>query len=381
MSIPAPVSAIRPLPQAPGVNSVTSDFRIGDSPANDFEIGESRARDLRDGDSPANDSPVNGSPAGRSPAAAPPAENRLGAYARLGKLDVYDYYPAVAVALSALVPPAGRPVPGALTASALFLCGSVFVIMAMVALDDVTGYRDGSDIANYGPDDPLRNKRRKPLVSGELTVPQALAFARVTAAAGALLWTGATLAAPYRPLWTLGLLAALFVVSLQYSYGLRISYHGFQEAFICGLGVGMVMATYGLAAGRFSGFLLVQAVLFGFGPLMFGVYSNTNDIPGDRAVGRPTVAALTSPRGNALFVGALSAAEFLLGVSACATGLAPWWFVPLMLPVTALRTHQYLVGFRTGDVMRARRIGFRAHRVGFVLLIAANLLAGAEATA
>jgi hypothetical protein len=52
-----------------------------------------------------------------------------------------------------------------------------------------------------------------------------------------------------------------------------------------------------------------------------------------------------------------------------------------MLPVTALRTRQYLLGFRTGDIMRARRIGFRAHRLGFVLLIAANLLAGAEAAA
>jgi 1,4-dihydroxy-2-naphthoate octaprenyltransferase len=363
---------------------VTSDFRISDSPANDSEIGDSSANDSVIGDSRARDSRRGGSPAGGSagqgpPPGGPPAESRLRAYARLGKLDVYDYYPAVAVALSALVLPGGRLTSGALAASALFLCGSVFVIVAMVALDDVTGYRDGSDITNYGPDDPLRNKRRKPLVSGALTVRQALVFARVTAVMGALLWAGAALTAPHRPTWTLVLLAVLFVVSLQYSYGLKISYHGFQEAFICGLGVGMVMATYGLAAGHFSGFVLVQGVLFGLGPLMFGVYSNTNDIPGDRAVGRPTVAALTTPRGNAVFVGALSAAEFLLGLAASATGLAPWWFAPLMLPVTALRTRQYLLGFRTGDIMRARRIGFRAHRLGFVLLIAANLLAGAEA--
>lgn len=355
---------------------MTSDYRISDSPANDSDIRDSPAKDVRVGDSPANDADIN-----EFQAAVPPAEGRLRAYARLGKLDVYDYYPAIAVALSALLLPSGRLTAGELTASGLFLLGSVFVIMSMVALDDVTGYRDGSDIANYGPDDPLRNKRRKPLVAGTLTVRQALRFALVTAVVGAVLWAAAGLAAPHRPIWTLVLLAALFVVSLQYSYGLKISYHGFQEAFICGLGVGMVMATYGLAAGHFSGFLFVQAVLFGFGPLMFGVYSNTNDIPGDRAVGRPTVAALTSPRGNAVFVGALSAAEFLLGAAASATGLAPWWFALLMLPVTALRTRQYLVGFHTGDIMRARRIGFRTHRVGSLLLIAANLLAGAEAVA
>ncbi|MGW7527303.1 UbiA family prenyltransferase [Streptomyces sp. NPDC054783] len=303
-------------------------------------------------------------------------ESKLRSYARLGKLDVYDYYPAVAVALSAVLPQGGEPVSAILPASALFLFGSVSVIMSMVALDDVTGYRDGSDTANYGPNDPRRNKRRKPLVAGALTVPEALRFAWVTAAVGAMLWAAAVEAAPHRPTWTVVLIAVLFVVSLQYSYGLKISYHGFQEAFICGLGVAMVMATYGLTAGRFSGLLLVEGVLFGFGPLMFGVYSNTNDIPGDRAVGRPTVAALVSSKGNAVFVGALSAAEFLLGAVASATGVAPWWFVVLMLPVTALRLRQYLVGFRTGDIMRARRIGFRVHRVGFVLLIAANLIAG-----
>ncbi|MEV8069831.1 UbiA family prenyltransferase [Streptomyces sp. NPDC085995] len=308
-----------------------------------------------------------------------PAESKLRSYARLGKLDVYDYYPAIAVALSAVLPADGGAAWAVLVPSALFLLGSVFVIMSMVALDDVTGYRDGSDITNYGPDDPLRNKRRKPLVAGTLTVPEALRFAWVTAAVGAVLWAAAIQTAPHRPTWTVVLIAALFVVSLQYSYGLKISYHGFQEAFICGLGVAMVLGAYGLAAGRFSAFLLVQGVLFGLGPLMFGVYSNTNDVAGDRSVGRPTVAALTSERGNAVFVGALSAAEFLLGAAASATGIAPWWFVALMLPVTALRTRQYLIGFRTGDIMRARRIGFTAHRVGFVLLIAANLIDAAGA--
>ncbi|AXE83684.1 UbiA family prenyltransferase [Streptomyces sp. Go-475] len=306
-------------------------------------------------------------------------ESKLRSYARLGKLDVYDYYPSVAVGLSAVLLPLSELPTATIVTLALFLLGAVFVIVAMVALDDVTGYRDGSDAANYGPDDPLRNKLRKPLVAGTLTLREALGFGWATAAAGAVLWAAAVATAPYRPTWTVVLIVVLFVVSVQYSYGLKISYHGFQEVFLAGLGAALVLAAYGLAAGHFSGFVMVQGVLFGFGPLLFGVYSNTNDIPGDRAVGRLTVACLVSPKGNAVFIGALSAAEFLIGAVASAAGIAPWWFVLLMLPVTALRLRQYLTGFRQGDIMRARKLGFPAHRVSTVLLITANLIVGAGA--
>jgi 1,4-dihydroxy-2-naphthoate octaprenyltransferase len=307
-------------------------------------------------------------------------ESKMRSYARLGKLDVYDYYPSVAVALSAVLLPVSGLRTTTIVTLTLFLLGAVCVIVAMVALDDVTGYRDGSDAANYGPDDPLRNKLRKPLVAGTLTLREALGFGWATAAAGAALWAAAVATAPHRPAWTVVLVVILFVVSVQYSYGLKISYHGFQEIFLAGLGAALVMGAYGLAAGHFSGFVLVQGVLFGFGPLLFGVYSNTNDIPGDRAVGRRTVACLVSPKGNAVFIGSLSAAEFLTGAVASAAGIAPWWFVFLMLPVTALRVRQFLTGFRQGDIMRARKLGFPAHRVGTVLLITANLIVGAGAT-
>ncbi|CAL9587695.1 UbiA family prenyltransferase [Streptomyces albus] len=308
-------------------------------------------------------------------------ESKARSFARLGKLDVYDYYPSIVVALAAVLLPLSRFEAAQGWTLGLFLAGEVLVVMAMVALDDVTGYRDGSDAANYGPNDPLRRKLRKPLIAGTLTLREALAFAWVTAAAGAVLWAGAVAVAPHRPGWTLVLVPVLFVVALQYSYGVKISYHGFQEVFLVGLGVALVLAPYGLVAGRFSWFVLVLAVLFGFGPLMFGVYSNTNDIPGDRAVGRPTVACLVSERGNAVFVGVLSAAEFLLGALASATGAAPWWFVVLMLPVTVLRARQYLTGFRRGDIMTARKQGFVVHRVSTVLLVCAALLHGAEAAA
>lgn len=301
-------------------------------------------------------------------------ESRARSYARLGKLDVYDYYLSILVATSAvLVSDVDIRTAPMLV---LFLLGEIATVVALVALDDVTGYRDGSDIANYGPDDPLRKKLRKPLVAGTLTEKQALRFAWSTAGAGAVLWAASLAVAPYAPLWTVAMMAATYVIALQYSYGLKLSYHGLQEAFLVALGAVLVLAPHALATGRFSGFLLVQAVLFGIGVLMFGVYSNTNDVDGDRAVRRPTVAALTSERGNALFIGALSGSEFLIGVVASATGVAPWWFAVLMLPATALRARQYDLGFRCSDIMRARRLGFTAHRTSVALLVLANLLAG-----
>jgi 1,4-dihydroxy-2-naphthoate octaprenyltransferase len=308
-------------------------------------------------------------------------ESKIRSYARLGKLDVYDYYLSILVALSAVLFPAARLELRTVAMLGAFLVGEVFVIVASVAFDDLTGYRDGSDITNYGPDAPLRKKLRKPLVAGTLTPQQAVRFAWTTAAIGAAVWVAACGLAAHRPLWTVLLIALTFVVSLQYSYGIKLSYRGFQEAFLVALGVALVMAPFGLASGQFSGFVLVQAVLFGFGPLMFGVYSNANDVEGDRGVGRPTVAALVSARGNAIFIGCLSTGEFLIGAVASVTGIAPWWFVLVMLPASALRAMQYGIGFRGGDIMRARKLGFWVHRLTVVLLIAANLIAGGAAWA
>lgn len=301
-------------------------------------------------------------------------ESKFRSYVHLGKLDVYDYYLSILIALSAAAFPLSRFGADAVAAMGAFLVGEVLVIVALVALDDVTGYRDGSDGRNYGPDNPLRKKLRKPLVAGTLTETEALRFAWITATLGALAWGASVAVAPHRPMWTLVLIAVTFVLALQYSYGLKISYRGFQEIYLVVLGAALVLGPLGLATGMFSGFWLVQAVLFGFGPLMFGVYSNTNDVEGDRSVGRPTVAALVSARGNARFIGALSLVEFLLGAVASATGVAPWWFVLVMLPATGLRAKQYYTAFRVGDIMTARKTGFAVHRTAVVLMIVANLL-------
>lgn len=300
------------------------------------------------------------------------APGSTGAYVKLAKLDIVDYYLGVLV-VWALLAPALRLDVGVLTTMGVFLVGEVLVIVAMVALDDLTGYRDGSDIHNYAPDAPARKLDRKPLVAGTLTEPQVLRFALITAVVGAAVWLGALAVAPNRPVWTIALVAVTYCFALQYSWGVKLSYRGFQEFFLAALGWALVLAPYGLATGRVDGVVVVQALIFGLGPLLFGVYSNTNDVEGDRRVGRPTVAALTTPRGNRTFVRAVSACELLLILALPLVG-GPWWFPLALLPTILLRAKQLRVGFGEGDILRARRIGIDVHRVTVVTLVVVNLV-------
>ncbi|AHH95188.1 UbiA family prenyltransferase [Kutzneria albida] len=294
------------------------------------------------------------------------------AYLRLAKLDIFDYYLSPLL-VWALLAPALRLDPQILVVLLVFLLGEVLVMVTMVALDDLTGYRDGSDIANYAPDDRRRRLARKPLVAGTLTEQQVLRFAWITGVLGAVLWIAATVIAPHTPLWTVLLAAVTFVFAVQYSWGVKLSYRGFQEFFLAALGWSVVLVPYGLTSGRFEGFALVQALVFGLGPLLFGVYSNTNDIEGDRQVGRPTVAVLTSRRGNALFVGAVSAAETALILLAPFVG-GPWWFPLAMLPMIVLRMRQWRTGFVHGDILRARKLGVHVHRLTVLLLVVLDLV-------
>ena len=108
-------------------------------------------------------------------------ESKARTFARLGKLDVYDYYLSVFVVGAAALPAAGFAAGAeALPMLLLFLLGEVCTLVALVSFDDVTGFRDGSDIANYGPNDPLRKKLRKPLVAGTLSEREAVSYTHLT---------------------------------------------------------------------------------------------------------------------------------------------------------------------------------------------------------
>lgn len=310
-------------------------------------------------------------PGPSSTSSAPPRPT-LGTYARLAKLDIVDYYIGLPLVFALTLPLLGMRV-DTVGLLLLILVAEIAVVAAMVAFDDVTGYRDGSDAANYGSDAARRRLARKPLVAGTLTEPQALRFGRSATVASVVLWTLVVALAPHRPLWAVIGAALCLVASVQYSWGLKISYRGFQEIFLVGLGVGWVLVPYGLLVGHVDGFVVVQALIFGGGPMIFGLYSNTNDADGDRAAGRITVATKVSPRVNSIFIIALTAVETLLVTGSHLFGIAPWWFPVVLLPVIAMRMMQLFIGFVRGDILRARRMAIHTHRVAVVLLIGANL--------
>jgi 1,4-dihydroxy-2-naphthoate octaprenyltransferase len=302
------------------------------------------------------------------------APGSLKAYARLAKLDIFDYYLGLALVWTLLAPVA-RLDPHTLGLLALVLLAEVAVVAAMVGFDDITGYRDGSDAANYGSDARRRRLARKPLVAGTLTEAQALRFSWTATVLGSMLWALVVAAAPHRPGWAVVLAAVCVLAAVQYSWGLKISYRGFQEIFLIGLGIGWTLVPYALLTGEATGFVIVQAVLFGSGPMLFGLYSNTNDVEGDRAAGRITVSTIVSARGHRVFVAVATAAQILLVAGATLAGVAPWWFAVVLIPVVCMRLAHLVIGYG-GDILRARKIAIHAHRVTVLLLVVANLVAG-----
>ncbi|MEV8476108.1 UbiA family prenyltransferase [Streptomyces sp. NPDC051173] len=299
---------------------------------------------------------------------------RLRVYAKLGKLSFYDYYLAAFVVWTAL--------PGALlwdgrTWSVLLLhtVGYVGVVAATVALDDVTGIRDGSDARNYSPEDgTLRDRSRKPLLSGALTVRQAELFGWGAAVWGAVFWGIALAVAPERSLWACVTLAAVLASNVQYSYGLKISYRGGQELILLTPGLA-VLVPYVLLTGEATGLVVLETCLVGLWSLLVSLYSNMNDVEGDRLAGRRNLATRSSAAGYRRMVAAIHLLEPAALVAAIALDAVPVWFAALALPLWAVRARQAHAGLVRGDVLVARVLGMKLHRWGVPVLVAANVLA------
>ncbi|GLW66962.1 hypothetical protein Arub01_52060 [Actinomadura rubrobrunea] len=298
------------------------------------------------------------------------------AYARLGKLSFYDYYLSALVAWT-LLTPALRDEPRVLAMLVLLSLGWVGVVAATVTFDDVTGYRDGSDQRNYDPaQSGLRSRSRKPLLDGQLTVREAVRFGYAAVLWAVVLLSLAVAAAPHRPAWTVALVALVLLTSVQYSYGLKLSYRGGQETVLF-LSTGLtVLIPYALAEGRATPLVLLEAFLFGLWSLLVSVYSNINDLVGDRAAGRRNVATSIAPGAYRGFVAALTAAEPAAMVAIVALGELSPWFLLFMTPVLGLRARQVHTGLVRRDPLTARRLGIRVHRWGVVAILAANLVLG-----
>lgn len=315
-----------------------------------------------------------GSKGGETGGAAAPPVPRLLAYARLSKLEFFDFYLSIFVVWS-LLGPDQRFTWAALGTLALFLLGEFGVVSAVMAFDDVTGYLDGSDIANYEQDSSgLRKRHRKPLLDGTLSPEQAARFGRMAVATGGTLWLLTLVVGPHNPTWAIVLTVLVLVLSVQYSWGLNLSYKGGGEALIAFSPMCIVLIPYGIITGEAGGLVVTQAVLFGLWQILVSCYSNSNDIAGDTAVGRRNAATSFGVTGNQLFVSGLTALETSFILAATALGWVPWWFPLALLVVLGLRWRQLRGFLTTHEPLLARRRGINIHRVGVVTLVVFNLV-------
>lgn len=257
----------------------------------------------------------------------------------------------------------------------LMAVGYFLIHCAVIAFDDVTGYRDGTDARNYR-DNPsaLRRLRWKPLVTGELDLPQALRFAWGCVLVGlALLLTG-MLAAPHHPLWLVVVAVAGVAVSLQYSYGLKFSHIGFQELVLFLWTAELVVVPFWSLTGGVTLTLVVEGALFAFWLMMVSFYSNLRDLHTDKSVGRINLATLAGERAYIGILGVLAVADLIAVAALVVAGVVPLLLAVVLAPVFAARIVQFRVAALRRNPLLGRLIGRRLAWAGAALMAAANVI-------
>ncbi|MFD4139611.1 UbiA family prenyltransferase [Streptomyces sp. NPDC058572] len=295
------------------------------------------------------------------------------AYVQLGKLRVYHrlYHWIV---LLALLYSDSVSLHGATTALVLVPLLLLSIQSSACAMDDIMGFRDGCDRANYGAAD-YPDMIRKPLVAGVLSVRQAVAFVVtvVTVATIAVVTTALSLGVDVLP--ALAIWAVVIGIALQYSGGLKFSYvPGGLELFISGLTVVVTIIPYLMIAHTVTGTVVLIGLLTGSWFLMPVSYGNMADRVGDGAANRRTLAVVLSPRNFQGAIWILYGYSIVLTVLLFTVGDLHPLTAPLLLPVVVMQAVQHYQGIVKGHVRKAMKFGFRCIDVGMLGLTAAILL-------
>lgn len=313
-------------------------------------------------------------PGASAGARAPDLALRLRAYFRMGRTIRYENW--LGTPLWWCLLPSGL----AVEARTLVLVPvTLLVYMAMVAvtgtLDDVQGYRDGSDLENYARSDPTgkRPMTRKPLLLGWCSERQAVRYAAVAATVCGLALLTAWLIGAREPAWWLPVSIVVVLVGFQYSAGLKLSYVGAQELTLFTIKVGSVALPYLLVTGHVPGRVAVSAVVMALWFDQVSMCSNTHDVAGDRAVGRRTLAVLLPAPVHRVAIAAVVAAGWVLMVVAAVAGWWSPWFLLGVVPAGVLHVRQ-LRALLGDDPLTARNTGFRALRTGVLGLCLVGLL-------
>lgn len=294
-----------------------------------------------------------------------------GALARLGKVKLFEIWLGPVVAWALVIGRDGVQLKSS-TLCVLFFLVIAVGMCATHAFDDLTGYADGSDIRNYAPE---RNRSQvKPLVQGQLTLRAARIFAFTSAAIAVACVVAFGIVADFRPWWAFAGGLAVVVLGVQYSTGINFSYRfiGGGEAVTGATLAASVVLPYAAATGHIDATIAIEAVLFGTWLVQVLICSNSADGEDDRAVGRRTVAARTSERGNKVFVAAVFSVTWLLALLGTAFGALSIWTPDALAPAWALQAYVLRNGLR-GRWRNRRNYGFQALRLAVLGLVVVNV--------
>jgi 1,4-dihydroxy-2-naphthoate octaprenyltransferase len=256
----------------------------------------------------------------------------------------------------------------------LFVVGVIASACAAGTLDDLQGARDGLDRQTYADDDELRGVVGKPLITGEISEQAAYRFALVSGALGTALGVLAAVVAPHGPWWMVFAWPVAGYLATQYSWGIKLSYHGMGELLLGVEAIAIMLIPLVFLTGSVSDTGLFEALLLGSLFAQVTVFSSSQDAEIDRAFNRMTMAARLSPAANRRFIATVFAAGWAVTAAGFATGALEPWLLLALAPVWALQVAQLRQGLGLRRWLVARHLGWRAFDAGFVALVVVNLL-------
>ena len=317
---------------------------------------------------------TSGTPVVQGGASSPSLRRRLNAYFRMGRTIRWENWLGTLIWWT-LVDGDRAFEPRTFALMAVTLLAYVAMVATAGTMDDVTGYRDGTDWINYRNSDPtgLRPMTRKPLLLGWCTEAQAVAYARLAAAVCLTAVVASWLAGGSEPWWYLPLYLLVMIIGFQYSAGLKLSYLGAQELVLFLVKFSSVFFPYALVTGDTASVVTVQALLFATWFVQVSIMSNSHDVEGDRQANRRTMAVLLSEEGHHRFIAGVFGTGWLIAVAGLVTGALSPWFCVTLVPVVALQARQLKLSVGEHRYLEARKIGFRVLRTGVPILSLINL--------
>ena len=231
-------------------------------------------------------------------------------YSRLGNFKVYIQWLPVLIGWSLIASPFG--VSAGEAVAVLLLMGAAMSVPPaaghwITCRATATGStsRPTAPTMSSAATRPRATPTTKPLVTGEITDPEARRFGIGIGVLSVILGTGAVLLSPDAPLWLVPVWGLWVLISSQYAYGIKISYWGPAELLL-GVEIGALVA---LPVIMLKGGLTTEAAFISYliGTLFSQVtlFSMIYDRDADASAGRLTLAVRFSPLQYRVILGLL----------------------------------------------------------------------------